>query len=63
MHSIRMIAKGNWEVVLSQSNASPKAIFNMLTFKQAIDLCNFLNGGNAKFDSAGWCYIECCVVK
>jgi len=63
MHSIRMIAKNNWEVVLIQVNASPKAIFNMLSFKQAVDLCNFLNGGDARFDSSDWCHIERCGVK
>lgn len=58
-----MIAKDNWEVVLIRSDEPRLPLFHRLSFTQAVDLCNFLNGGNAKFDSAGWCYIERCAVK
>lgn len=63
MHSIRMINKDNWEVVLIMSNEPRLPLFNKLSFTQAANLCNFLNGGNAEFDAEDWHQIERCAVK
>lgn len=63
MHSIRMITKDSWEVVLIRGEEPRQSLFDMLSFTQAAKLCNFLNGGNAEFDAKDWHYIEHCAVK
>lgn len=63
MHSIRMINKDNWEVVLIRSDEPRLPLFHRLSFGTALKLCNHLNGGNTDFGCIDLSIIERCAVK